>query len=196
VLNGHTGGVYSVAFSNDGRRIISGSHDKSVRVWDAARGKELNVLNGHTGAVRSIAFSNDGTRIVSGSLDQSVRVWDAVTGKELNVLNGHTGSVSSVTFSTDDTRIVSGSWDHSVRVWGVQPASGYIRESTKHASHRDPIYTGWLISPDGQAYLMFVPLDALLPDSFNILTIPDSAASSVDFTNSSIGSQWNGCYTP
>ena len=57
-------------------------------------------------------------------------------------------------------------------------------------------YTGWLLSPDRQAYLMFVPVDALLPDSFNILTIPNSAASSVDFKNAAIGSQWNICYTP
>jgi WD40 repeat protein len=68
VLNGHTWPVYSVAFSPDGTRIVSGSDDNSVRVWDASTGAELKVLNGHTGPVLSVAFSPDGTRIVSGSM--------------------------------------------------------------------------------------------------------------------------------
>jgi WD40 repeat protein len=93
--------VNSVAFSPDGTRIVSGSSDKSVRVWDASTGAELKVLNGHTSAVYSVAFSPDGTRIVSGSSDNSVRVWDASTGAELKVLNGHTESVNSVAFSPD-----------------------------------------------------------------------------------------------
>jgi len=83
-------GNSSVAFSPDGVRIVSGSYDKSVRVWDASTGAELKLLNGHTRAVNSVAFSPDGTRIVSGSDDKSVRVWDASTGAELKVLNGHT----------------------------------------------------------------------------------------------------------
>jgi WD40 repeat protein len=65
--------IRSVAFSNDGTRIVSGS-DESVRVWDASTGAELKVLNGHTERVWSAAFSSDGTLIISGSLDKSVRV--------------------------------------------------------------------------------------------------------------------------
>ena len=109
--------IYSVTFSTDGTRIISGSDDNSVRVWDASTGAELKVLEGHTHFVWSVAFSADGTRIVSGSADKSVRVWDASTGAELKVLEGHTNIVWSVAFSTDGTRIVSGSGDESVRVW-------------------------------------------------------------------------------
>jgi len=158
-------------------------------VWDASTGKQLNVLNGHTHFVNSVAFSTDGTRIVSGSDDNSVRVWDASTGKQLNVLNGHTWLVKSVAFSTDGAHIVSGSYDNSVRVWDMKPH--YIREQVNDPS---PRYTGWLLSTDRRAYLMFVPLDARLPDSFNILTIPHSAASSVDFTNATIGPRWRDCY--
>jgi WD40 repeat protein len=111
--------ILSAAFSSDGTRIVSGSEDKSVRVWDASTGAELKVLNGHTGYVYSTAFSSDGTCIVSGSSDKSVRVWDASTGAELKVLNGHTEAVWSAAFSSDGTRIVSGSSDKSVRVWDV-----------------------------------------------------------------------------
>ncbi|KAG6834127.1 hypothetical protein H0H93_011673, partial [Arthromyces matolae] len=101
--------VNSVAFSRDGSRIVSGSDDQSVRVWDASTGKELKVLEGHTGWVNSVAFSSDGSRILSGSEDQSVRVWDATTSKKLTVLEGHAGWVCSVAFSSDGSRIVSAS---------------------------------------------------------------------------------------
>ena len=183
-------GVESVTFSTDGTRIVSGSRDNSLRVWDASTGKQLNVLNGHTWLVNSVAFSTDGTRIVSGSDDESVRVWDASRGKQLNVLKGHTESVNSVAFSKDCMRIVSGSHDNSVRVWDMEPH--YIREQANDPS---PTYTGWLLSTDRQAYLMFVPLDARLPDSFNTLTIPHTAAS-IDFTNATIGPRWRDCYCP
>ena len=109
--------IHSVAFSPEGTRIVLGSDDTSVRVWDASTGAELKVLNGHTKTVHSVAFSPDGTRIVSGSYDDSVRVWDASTGAELRVLNGHTEAVNSVAFSPDGTCIVSGSFDDSAWVW-------------------------------------------------------------------------------
>jgi WD40 repeat protein len=86
----HTDYVTSVAFSPDGNRIVSGSDDKSVRVWDAKTGEQLRELQGHTDSVTSVAFSPDGNRIVSGSDDKSVRVWDAKTGEQLRELQGHT----------------------------------------------------------------------------------------------------------
>ncbi|KZP03820.1 WD40 repeat-like protein, partial [Athelia psychrophila] len=82
VLLGHEGRVLSVAFSPDGTVIVSGSADKTVRVWNAVTGQEaLLPLEGHNHWVCSVAFSPDGTKIVSGSRDKTVRVWDAVTGQ-------------------------------------------------------------------------------------------------------------------
>ena len=66
--------VTAVAVSPDGKQIVSGSYDQSVRVWDASTGDELKVLKGHTKVVTSIAFSPDGKQIVSGSEDESVWV--------------------------------------------------------------------------------------------------------------------------
>ena len=80
-LRGHTGAVTSVAFSADGKRIASGSYDRTVRVWDARTGQEALTLKGHADPVTSVAFSADGKRIVSGSTDQTVRVWDAHTAE-------------------------------------------------------------------------------------------------------------------
>ena len=97
--------VNSVAFSPDGTKIVSGSEDKTVRVWDAVTGTLSNTLEGHSDSVESVAFSPDpdGTKIVSGSFDNTVRVWDAVTGTLSNTLEGHSSRVNSVAFSPDGT---------------------------------------------------------------------------------------------
>src|SRR5207249_1024668 len=78
-LWGHTGPVSSVCFSPDGERIVSGSEDKTVTVWDAHTGQEIRTLKGHNGRVWSVVFSPDGKRILSGSDDTTVRVWDVQT---------------------------------------------------------------------------------------------------------------------
>jgi WD40 repeat protein len=120
ILEGHTRPVESVAFSSNGLRIVSGSDDHTVRVWDAVSGAILHTLEGHTDWVRSVDFSPNGLRIVSGSGDHTVRVWDAVSGGILHILEGHTGLVRSVTFSPDGLRIVSGSDDHTARIWDAE----------------------------------------------------------------------------
>ena len=96
-LEGHTSGVSSVSFSPDGSRIVSGSDDKSVRVWDASSGEcVLGPLEGHTSGVTSVSFSPDGSRIVSGSEDKSVRVWDASSGECVRVVEGTAGIPSDI----------------------------------------------------------------------------------------------------
>ena len=189
--------VYAVTFSPDGRRIVSGSRDNSVRVWDSSTGEVENVLEGHTDWVLSVAFSPDGRRIVSGSYDNSVRVWDTSTGEVENMLERHTNSVSSVAFSLDGRRrIVSGSEDNSVALSNIvlqQPALSYIRQKSVGFPHQ---HTGWLLLPHGEGYLMFVPPHERLPDAANILTIPYSFTAYVDFTESTLGPQWLDCYSP
>ena len=99
-LRGHDSLVNSVAFSPDGSKIISGSNDETIRVWDASTGIEmLPPFRGHDGRVNSVTFSPDGTKIISGSHDRTIRVWDASTGIEmLPPLRGHDAGVNSVAF--------------------------------------------------------------------------------------------------
>jgi WD40 repeat protein len=119
VLEGHADQVTSVAFSPDGKSIVSGSHDTTVHIWHVETGAALREpLEGHTDQVTSVAFSPDGKRIVSGSYDNTVRIWDGETGAALREpLEGHTDWVTSVAFSPEGKRIVSGSYDKTVRIW-------------------------------------------------------------------------------
>ncbi|KAG9228127.1 WD40-repeat-containing domain protein, partial [Amylocarpus encephaloides] len=79
--------------------VVSGSNDKTVRLWDAAIGALQQRLEGHTGWVTSVAFSPNGKQVVSGSVDRTVRLWDAATGTLQQTLEGHTDGVTSVAFS-------------------------------------------------------------------------------------------------
>ncbi len=122
VLRGHEGPVKSIAYSPDGQRIVSGSSDKMVRVWDVLSGAELAIMRGHEDYVNSVTFSSDGQHILSGSEDRTVRVWDAERCTALMVLRGHEDAVESATYSLDGQRIISGGgWkDKTVRMWDAQ----------------------------------------------------------------------------
>ncbi|MEO1528801.1 MAG: protein kinase, partial [Planctomycetota bacterium] len=119
-LEGHSDWVRSVAVSHDGRRVVSGSDDDTVKVWDLESGRELASLEGHSDWVRSVAVSHDGRRVVSGSDDDTVKVWDLESGRELASLEGHSGTVLSVAVSPDGRRVVSGSVDSTVKVWDLE----------------------------------------------------------------------------
>ena len=84
--------VTSVSFSHDGRRLASGSEDKTLRLWDVETQKALGApLTGHTQGVTSVSFSHDGRRLASGSQDNTLRLWDVETQKALGApLTGHT----------------------------------------------------------------------------------------------------------
>ena len=99
---------------------MSGSGDKTVKVWNVQEKREEFTLNGHASKVSSVGFSGDGKYIVSGSYDNTVKVWNVQEKQEEFTLNGHAREVSSVEFSGDGKYIVSGSHDNTVKVWNVQ----------------------------------------------------------------------------
>ncbi|KAF7333332.1 WD40 repeat-like protein [Mycena venus] len=136
--------VPAVAFSPDGTHIVSGSEDKTVRIWDVITGTELQRLQGHSDCVGSVEFSPDGTHIVSGSDDKRVHIWDVIAGTKLRTMHGHSDTVRSVAFSPDGKHVVSGSTDRTVRIWDV--ITGTKLQIMR--GHSDTVYCVGF-SPDG-----------------------------------------------
>lgn len=105
------------AFSSEGKRVVSGSRNGEVWVWDAVTGETLLSWEGHTDLVRDVAFSPDGSKIVTASNDKTARLWDALTGTPLHIFEGHTDSIADVGFSPHGEKIITGSCDNTLRVW-------------------------------------------------------------------------------
>ncbi len=146
------GGTSPVAFSGDGKCIVTSGVDNSLKVWDAATGQELRTLKGHPGKgqVACVAISTDGKGIVSSGggtatwvsmsaavnlkslaggthlANNTLKVWDATTGQEVRTLKGHTDDVTCAAFSGDGSRIVSGSYDGAVKVWDANKGQGVV----------------------------------------------------------------------
>ncbi|KAJ7854402.1 WD40-repeat-containing domain protein [Mycena olivaceomarginata] len=148
VLEKHTQVVASVALSPDGKRIVSGSYDETVRVWDSESGEVIaGPFNGHTDSVTSVAFSPDGKRIVSGSEDKTVRVWDSESGEVVaGPFNGHTDWLTSVALSPDGKRIVSGSRNKTVRMWDLESGEVVAGPFNGHTNSVRSV----AFSPDGR----------------------------------------------
>ncbi|MDP6636568.1 MAG: hypothetical protein QGG42_16845 [Phycisphaerae bacterium] len=145
-LTGHASHVCSVAFSPDGKLLVSGGSDNTVKIWDVATRCPLGSLSGHTGSVRSVAFSPDGKRIASASYDKTVRVWDVATGRKISILRGHDDQVNSVVFSSDGKRITAGSWA-VVKTW--EASSG--RDLASFRAHKSAVWSV-AFSPDGKRF--------------------------------------------
>src|SRR5258707_126345 len=101
---GHAGWIRSVSYSPNVARVVTGSDDLTIRIWDAESGAAVGEpLEGHNGAVSSVAYSPDGRHIISGSDDHTIRIWDAKTGAPVgDPLKGHTSLVTSVAYSPDE----------------------------------------------------------------------------------------------
>ena len=144
-LKGHKSYVDSVAISQDGKYIVSGSGDNTIKIWDRSSGKLLKTLKGHKSYVHSVAISQDGKYIVSGSGDNTIKIWDRSSGKLLKTLKGHKDSVWSVAISQDGKYIVSGSEDKTIKIW--DRSSGKLLKTLK--GHKDSVWSV-AISQDGK----------------------------------------------
>jgi WD40 repeat protein len=130
VLNGHTNRVSSIAFSSNGRYLVSGSIDKTICVWNLQSGVCEKVLKGHAHPVTSIATSHhmdDGFFIVSGSLDGTIRIWDFRSGDckifKKKTLYGIHNYIFSVAVSPDDRWVVSSTPNNYLQIWNVKSLS-------------------------------------------------------------------------
>ena len=195
-IKGHTGTVWSVAYSPDGRHIC-GSDDRTIRIWDAETGAAIGKpLEGHTNDVECVAYSPNGQYIISSSADSTIRIWDAKTGDAVrNPLKAHNSNVKSISCSPDGRHIVSGSWDTTIHVWD-------IHHSIQLSSFCNPIHANFCAQPDGNGWvrdsenglLYWVPPDCCTGlHSAALLTIPPTASTrsvSLDFDDFVFGASW------
>jgi WD40 repeat protein len=140
--------VTSVAFSPDGRTVLTGSRDRSAQLWDVATGKPLRRFVGHQQDISSVAFSPDGRLVLTASDDGTVRLWNAESGTEVRRFRGHTGHVSGAVFTADGQTIVSASYDKTARIWNV--SSG---EQQQIFSGLSAEINAAVFSPNGQFIL-------------------------------------------
>ncbi|KIM95286.1 hypothetical protein OIDMADRAFT_183875 [Oidiodendron maius Zn] len=147
-LEGHKSEVHSVDFSPDGRYLVSGSYDETIKLWDIATGRHRQTYEGHISSVNSVAFSLNGRYIASGSKDGTAKLWDVTTGQCLQTHNcGHLGSyssVKSVAFSPDGKYVVLSSNNSTIIVWDT--ATGQYRLLETHHGWA----TSVAFSPDGR----------------------------------------------
>jgi serine/threonine protein kinase len=144
-LAGHTSFVNALEISHDGKTLISGSADQTIKVWDLATGAELKTLAGHTSFVNALAIAYDDKTLASGGADLTVRLWDLATGRVLNTFVGHTGFVNALHFSHDGRILASGSADKTIKIWDITTGK-LLRTLTGHQGFVNSID----ISPDGR----------------------------------------------
>ncbi len=124
MLLGHTSSVYGVCVTFNGKHVVSGSADNTVRVWSLETGTCLRILSGHTALVKCVCLTPDANHVLSGSYDNTIRVWSLDSGDCVHVLNGHTEGVTCVVYACSPNAskkyVVSASVDKTIRVWSLE----------------------------------------------------------------------------
>ena len=123
--------------------VVTGSFDRTARLWDVNSGREVHRFEGHSGSVNSIAISFDGRYVVTGSDDKTARLWKLDSGREVRRFNGHSSGVNSVTISANGEYVLTGSRDNTARLWETRSGREVRRFDDKPVA----------LSPDGKSLI-------------------------------------------
>lgn len=225
-VNDPTCMVLSAAFSPDGRRAVSGSFDRTMRMWDVQTGRGVATFSGCYAPITAVAVSPDSTRVVSGSYDGEVRVWDAETLQLIGVpLIGHHYPINSVAFSSAGTQVVSTSDDRTMRLWDVghtletltplsastsMPDASPISSKSPSLSQQNrtqypsslfpsglfTLKDGWIKGSEGELLLWVPPVHRHGLNHPRSRVIGANRTTELDFSNYIGGEDWAGCFSP
>jgi WD40 repeat protein len=145
-FSGHSAAVDSAALARDGKTLLTGHADGTVRLWSAAGGEALLAFTGHEDRVTEVAFSPDGSTFLTGSSDGTAKLWPASGGEAQATFTGHIDGVSSVSFSPDGSTVLTGAGDGTATLWSTK--SGRVQVtffgdglSTFYGSHSSAVFS-------------------------------------------------------
>jgi WD40 repeat protein len=163
-------GAHAIAFSPNGKQLVSGCMDGAIRVWDLPHPSKPRVLEGHSSGISELVFSGDGKQLASASFDSTIRIWDTTTW-EFRVLRGHTGGVEAAAFSDDGKFLVSDS-GNALKLWDA--ATGQERLNLNLSSGMFLLEERLRTAPDGSALAVRIGLQ-YTPDGLLLLRAPPMA---------------------
>jgi dynein assembly factor with WDR repeat domains 1 len=140
VLKGHILPLTNCAFNKNGDTFITGSYDRTCKVWDTISGDELLSLEGHKNVVYAISFNKPfGDKIITGSFDKTCKLWDAKSGENLHTFRGHDAEIVCVAFDPKGITVGTGSMDNTARLYDTE---------TGHCLHTLIGHTGEVVALD------------------------------------------------
>jgi WD40 repeat protein len=116
-FRGHSVRVVSLAFSPDGKHVLSGSDDRTAKLWDVAAGRAVRMLRGHGNSVTVVAFSDDGRTLATGGADATVKLWERDTGQETLTLEPRQGTIGALSFAPGGFLLKTVGHDQTIRRW-------------------------------------------------------------------------------
>jgi WD40 repeat protein len=118
-LNEHSGPVFCADFSPDDKYFLSGSADKTIRLWDVNTDDCIRVFKGHSDEVRAVAFLPGGRQFVSASFDMTLKIWDTDNPECVRTLKGHDFDITCLAVTKNGQRILSGSYNGIIKLWDM-----------------------------------------------------------------------------
>lgn len=151
IWKAHAESINSVAVSPDEELVISGSDDKTIKIWKLPKNKNVTditlvqTLSGHNDVVDGVAIAPDGEMLVSGSWDRTIKIWNLSTGELIRTLEGHSEIVNAIAISPDGKFLASGSKDNMIKLWNLQTGQLIRNINTNSLSILSVVF-----SPDSQ----------------------------------------------
>jgi WD40 repeat protein len=143
-----------VAFSPDGRLVVTGSEDRTARLWDTISGELVGGPLAHQGAVQAVAFSPDGTTLLTAGCDRKARLWDVACRKMLGPSLLHQAPVRAAVFHPDGRRVLTASEDMTARLWPLPAATS---DAAEPAVARIQVLTGLELDGSGTVHVLDGP---------------------------------------